>query len=56
MSKKEIEMFDVEIRFRVRKGTPGAKSVNELRKNVKGGIGCNDMNGIDAEEVEVNIK
>ena len=28
----------------------------ELLSNVKGGIGCNDMDHIEVEDAEVNIK
>ena len=35
MSKKSIEMWDIEIRFRVRKNSYSAYSKEELRKNVK---------------------
>ena len=41
-SKKEIEMWDVEIKFRVRKGSYGAKTKEELLENVKFGVGNND--------------
>ncbi len=56
MSKKEIDMFDVEIKFKVRKGSHYAKTKKELQENVEEGIGKNDMNCIDAEDVEVKIK
>lgn len=56
MSKKEIEMWDVEIKFKVRKGSYSAKTKKQLQKNVEDGIGCNDMECIEAEDVEVKIK
>jgi len=56
MSTKEIEMWDVEIKFKVRKGSYSAKTKKELEKNVRDGIGCNDMECIEAEEIKVKIK
>lgn len=56
MSNKTIKMWDVEIKFRVRKGSYSAKTKKELLKNVKDGIGGNDMECINTEEVEVVIK
>ncbi len=55
MSKKEIDMWDVEIRFRVRKETHGAYSKKELLENIQSGIGNNDMNCIEEEDLEINI-
>ena len=49
-------MWDIEIKFRVRKGSHSANSKKELQENVANGIGCNDMNCIEAEDIEVNIK
>lgn len=54
--KKEIECWEVQIKFLVRKGSSSAKTKKELQENVEGGIGCNDMNGIEAEDIEVIIK
>ena len=56
MSKKEISCWDIEIKFRVRKNSHGAYSLKELRENILNGIGRNDMNCIDAEDIEVKIK
>lgn len=56
MSEKKIKMFDVEIKFRVRKGSYSARSIKELKNNIKNGIGQNDMNCIEAEDIEVKIK
>ena len=55
MSKKEIDMWDVEIKFRVRKESHEAFSKKQLLKNIENGIGCNDMNCIDAEDIEIKI-
>lgn len=56
MSKKQIEMWDVEIRFRVRKGSYSAESKKELLRNITNGIGKNDMNCIEEEDLKVIIK
>ncbi len=56
MTNKEIEMWDVEIKFRVRKGSYSAKTKKELLENIENGIGNNDMNCIEEEDVEVKIK
>ncbi len=56
MSKKEVEFWDVEIKLRVRKGSHQAKTKKELKHNIENGIGCNDMNCIEDEDVEVIIK
>ena len=56
VSKKEIEMWDVEIKFRVRKGSYEAKTKKQLAQNVLEGIGKNDMNCIEVEEMEVKVK
>ncbi len=54
--KKEIEFFEVEVKFLVRKGTPSADKKEELEQTVYQGIGGNDMNGIEAEDIKINIK
>ena len=56
MSKKEIEMWEVEVKFLVRKGSHEANTKKELMGNVENGIGRNEMNCIDAEDIEVKIK
>ena len=55
MRTKEVEFHEVEIRFLVRKGSPGAESVGELLDNVANSIGGADMNGIDTEDETVTI-
>lgn len=54
--KKQIEFYEVEIKFIVRKGSYSAKNINELRKNIENGIGKNDMECIEAEDIEIKIK
>ena len=56
MSKKEIVMWDVEIKFKVRKGSYEANTIRELKENIENGIGKDDMNCIEAEDIEVKIK
>jgi hypothetical protein len=56
MTKKEIEMFDVEIKFMVRKGSHESHTPKELKENIVRGIGGNDMNCIEAEDITVKIK
>lgn len=52
----KIKCWEVEIKFLVRKDSHGAFSKKELLENVKNGIGGNDMNCIDDEDLEVVIK
>lgn len=54
--KKQIDCWEVEIKFLVRKGSHQAETKEKLRKNVLDGIGCNDMNCIEAEDIEVKLK
>ncbi len=49
-------MWDVEIKFKVRKGSYSAKTKKQLEDNIRNGIGCNDMGCIEEEDVEVKIK
>lgn len=56
MSKKEIEMWDVEIKFKVRKGSHEVDNIRQLKENIINGIGGNEMNCIDVEDVEVKLK
>lgn len=56
MSKKEIVMWDVQITFKVRKGSYQAETKKQLGDNILNGIGKNEMNCIDAEDIEVEIK
>ncbi|MHA1737893.1 MAG: hypothetical protein ACTSWD_04850 [Candidatus Heimdallarchaeota archaeon] len=56
MSKKEIQMWDVTVTFRVRKDSHEAHTKKELKENVCNGIGKNEMNCIEAEEIEVKIE
>ena len=55
LKRKEVEFHEVEIRFLVRKGSHGAESVKELKDNVTHGIGGNEMDGIEAEDINVKI-
>jgi len=45
----------VEIRFLVRKGSYGTKSVSELRENLEMSIGGNDMGCVSAEEISIKV-
>lgn len=54
--KKEVEFYEVEIKFLVRKGSHEATSERTLNTNIKRGIGGNEMNCIEAEDIEVKIK
>lgn len=54
--KKQIEFWEVEVRFLVRKNSHAAGSKTELLKNVRGGIGANEMNCIDAEDLTIKVK
>jgi len=54
--KKEINCWEVEIKFNVRKGSYSAKTKKELQKNIEDGIGKTDMECIEAEDIEVKIK
>jgi len=56
MGIKEIYMFDVEINFKVRKGSYGATSIKELQETIKKGLCCNDMECVEAEDISVIIK
>jgi hypothetical protein len=54
--KKEIDFFEVAIKFLVRKGSYSAKNKQQLKQNIISGLGCNDMNCIEVEDVKVRIK
>ncbi len=54
--KKEIDCWEITVTFNVRKKSHGAYSKKELLENVREGIGKNEMNCIDAEDIEVKIK
>jgi hypothetical protein len=54
--KKAIEFWEVKVRFLVRKGSHAAATKRELIQNVRNGIGANDMNCIDAEDLSVEVK
>jgi len=54
--KKEIECWEVKVTFNVRKGSYSAKDIKELKKNVREGIGKNDMECIEAEDIRVEVK
>lgn len=54
--KKEIDCWEVKIQFLVRKGSHDAKTKKELEGHVMEGIAGNDMNCIEAEDIEVKIK
>ncbi len=56
MSKKTIEFWDVNVKFIVRKNSYSAKTLEELKDNVRNGIGKNDMECIEAENITVEIK
>lgn len=56
MIKKQIEYWEVEVTFNVREGSYSAKTKKELEKNIRDGIGCNDMECIEAEDVRIKIK
>ena len=53
---KNIEFWEVELKFNVRKKSHSAKTEQELEKNVINGIGKADMNGVEAEDLELKIK
>lgn len=54
--KKQVEFWEVTVTFLVRKGSHSAESRKQLLVNVEGGIGQNEMNCIEAEEVKVSVK
>jgi len=56
MSKKIIEFWDVNVKFVVRKNSYSAKTLKELKQNVTNGIGKNDMECIEAENIIIEIK
>jgi len=56
MIKKEAEYWEIEIKFNVRKGSYEAESKKQLKKNILNGIGKNEMNCIEAEDIKVKIK
>ncbi len=56
MVKKEIECWEVEVKFLVRKGSHQADTKRLLEENVLHGIGKNEMNCIDAEDIVVKVK
>ena len=49
-------MFDVEIKFRVRKYSHEAETMKQLRENIFRGIGKNEMNCIEVEDLEIKIR
>lgn len=53
---KKIECWEVKVTFNVRKGSYSAKTKKELEGNVREGIGCNDMECIEAEDIKVEVK
>lgn len=53
---KKIEFWEVEVKFNVRKESHSAKTIQELERNVINGIGKGDMDGIEAEDVEIKVK
>ena len=54
--KKEIDFFEVEVKFLVRKGSHKAESKQKLKEIISNGIGKNEMECIDAEDIKINIK
>ena len=56
MIKKEAEYWEIKIMFNVRKGSYEAESKKQLKQNILSGIGKNEMNCIEAEDIEVDIK
>ena len=56
MSKKIIEFWDVNVKFVVRKNSYSAKTLKALKQNVTNGIGKNDMECIEAENIMIEIK
>ena len=56
MIKKESKYWEVEIKFLVREGSHEAESKKQLEKNILDGIGKNEMNCIEAEDIKVKIK
>ena len=56
MSKKIIEFWDVNVKFVVRKNSYSAKTLKELKQNVTNGIGKDDMECIEAENIIIEIK
>ena len=56
MIKKEVDYFEVKIKFNVRKGSYEAESKKQLKQNILSGIGKNEMNCIEVEDIEVDIK
>ncbi len=52
---KNIEFWEVEVKFNVRKESNSAKTIQELERNVIEGIGKNDMNCIEAEDLEIKV-
>lgn len=56
MIKKEVNYFEVNVKFLVREGSHEAETKTELKKNILGGIGKNEMNCIEAEDIKIEIK
>ncbi len=52
---KKIEFWEVEVKFNVRKGSHSAKTEKELERNVIEGIGKDDMNGVEAEDLTIKV-
>ena len=56
MKTKQIEFYEVSIKFLVRKDSYNAKDKSSLKELVENGIGGNDMDCIEAENIEVQVK
>lgn len=54
--KKTLEFWTVTVTFNIRKGSYEAETKNQLRKNILYGIGKNDMENIEAEDIMIKIK
>ncbi len=52
---KNIEFWEVEVKFNVRKESHSAKTEQELEGNVINGIGKGDMDGIEAEDITIKV-
>ncbi len=54
--KKQIDFWEIQIKFDIRKNSYNAKNINELRKNVFKGLQEESMNNIEQENINVEIK
>jgi hypothetical protein len=52
---KTIDCYEVTVTFNVRKGSHEAHTLAQLKKNVRSGIGFNDMECIEAEDIKIKI-